>query len=60
MNKQSEDKATSLQDEPNKLNPAKDEISEQELDKASGGSKWIEIYSVRKAGGDASSGGTPL
>ena len=39
MNKQSEDKATSLQDEPNKLNPAKDEISEQELDKASGGSK---------------------
>ncbi len=37
MNKQSENKATSPQDEPNKLNPAKDELNEQELNKVAGG-----------------------
>ncbi len=53
MNKQSENKTTSLQEEPNKLNPATDELNEQELNTVSGGagkaptttSKEIEDYS---------------
>ncbi|MDR3487007.1 MAG: bacteriocin [Bradyrhizobium sp.] len=53
MNKQSENKATSLQEEPNKLNPSVDELNEQELNQVSGGtgkapttsSKEIEDYS---------------
>jgi bacteriocin-like protein len=36
MNKPSEIK-TSPQDEPNKLNPANDELNEQDLNKVSGG-----------------------
>jgi len=36
MNKQSENNP-SLQDEPNKLNPAKHELDEQDLGKVSGG-----------------------
>jgi hypothetical protein len=53
MNKQSGNKATSLQEEPNKLNPSMDELNEQELNKVFGGtgngptttSKEIEDYS---------------
>ena len=37
MSKQSENRATSLHDEPNKLNPAKDELNEQDLNKVAGG-----------------------
>lgn len=37
MNKQSGNKATSLQEEPNKPNPAKDELNEQGPNKVSGG-----------------------
>jgi hypothetical protein len=38
MNKQPENKP-SVQDEPNELNPGKDELNEQDLNKVSGGRK---------------------
>jgi hypothetical protein len=38
MNKRSENKR-SLQDEPNKLNPAKDDLNEQDLKNVSGGAR---------------------
>jgi bacteriocin-like protein len=38
MNKQPENKS-SVQDEPNKLNSAKNELNEQDLNKVSGGRK---------------------
>jgi bacteriocin-like protein len=38
MNKQPKSKS-SVQDEPNKLNSAKDELNEQDLNKVSGGRK---------------------
>ncbi|SIO30899.1 hypothetical protein SAMN05443247_03781 [Bradyrhizobium erythrophlei] len=37
MNKHSENKTTSLQDEPNKAKPTKDELNEQDLNKVAGG-----------------------
>jgi hypothetical protein len=38
MHRQSENKP-SLQDQPNKLSPAKDELNQQDLNKVSGGTR---------------------
>ena len=55
MNKQSEDKIASLQDELNEINPAKDELNEQDLNKVSGGS--FDIEQVLNIGSQSSGAG---